>query len=118
MVSRWLYQDQLNPIAELDSNGTVIARYVYGTKINVPDYVIKGDTTLAVITDHLGSVRILVNTTNGEIVQAIKYDEFGTISLSPATLYLSFSFAGSIYDELTGFVRFARVTIPHYNSEK
>ncbi|MEJ2629455.1 MAG: RHS repeat protein, partial [bacterium] len=37
----WLYQDQLNPVAELDSAGNVIARFVYGTKGHVPDYMVK-----------------------------------------------------------------------------
>lgn len=37
----FLYQDQLNPIAELDGGGAVIARFVYGSKDNVPDYMLK-----------------------------------------------------------------------------
>ena len=33
-----LYKDLLNQIAELDSTGSVVSRFVYGSKINVPDY--------------------------------------------------------------------------------
>ncbi len=106
VTNRWLYQDQLNPIAELDSSGNVLARYVYGAKINVPDYVIKGDTTLAVITDHLGSVRMLVNTTNGEVVQRYDYDEFGNTVLTLGSNFLALNYAGGLYDEHTGLVRF------------
>ncbi len=106
VVSRWLYQDQLNPVAELDSSGNVIARYVYGTKINVPDYVIKGDTTLAVITDHLGSIRMLVNSTTGEVVQRNDYNEFGNTVLTLGSNYLALNYAGGLYDEHTEFVRF------------
>ncbi len=106
VTNRWLYQDQLNPIAELDSSGNVVARYVYGTKINVPDYIVLGDTTLAVITDHLGSVRMLVNTANGDIVQRIDYDEFGNEILSPDSYLLPFSFAGGHCDEDTELIRF------------
>jgi YD repeat-containing protein len=41
----FLYQDQLNPIAELDGNNNVISRFVYGSKGNVPDYMVKGGKT-------------------------------------------------------------------------
>ncbi len=36
----FLYKDALNPIAELDDTGAVVSRFVYGTKFNVPDYVV------------------------------------------------------------------------------
>jgi len=48
----WLYQDQLNPIAEIDSAGNIISRFVYGTKSHIPDYMVKGDLTYRFITDH------------------------------------------------------------------
>jgi hypothetical protein len=78
---RWLYQDQLNPVVELDSNNNlprrqagVLSRFVYGTKINVPDCIIKGDSTYKVVTDHLGSVRLIVNSASGYVIQEIEYD--------------------------------------------
>jgi YD repeat-containing protein len=41
LVEGWLYQDQLRPVAQLDGTGTnVVARFVYGSKINVPDYMV------------------------------------------------------------------------------
>ncbi len=89
-----------------DYAGNLVARYVYGTKINVPDYVIKEDTTLAVITDHLGSVRMLVNTANGDIVQRIDYDAFGNILLDNNSGYQPFYFAGGLYELSTGLIRF------------
>ena len=35
LVQAWLYQDRLNPVAELDGAGNVVARFVYGSKPNV-----------------------------------------------------------------------------------
>jgi len=32
----------LNPVAELDGTGTVVARFVYADKGNVPAYMVKG----------------------------------------------------------------------------
>ena len=58
----FLYQDGLKPIAELDGNNKVVSRFVYATGVNVPDYMIKGGVTYRIITDHLGSPRLVVNT--------------------------------------------------------
>lgn len=35
-----LYQGQLNPVAELDGNSNITARFVYGDRRNVPAYMI------------------------------------------------------------------------------
>ena len=40
-------KDQLNPIAELDGAGNVVSRFVYGTKGNVPDTMIKEEQRIA-----------------------------------------------------------------------
>ena len=61
LVQGFLYQDQLNPIAELDGAGQVIARFVYADKANVPAYMEKGGNTYRIISDHLGSPRLVVD---------------------------------------------------------
>ena len=38
----FLYEDELHPVAELDGSGNVIARFVYGSKKNVPDSRLHG----------------------------------------------------------------------------
>jgi len=75
----FLYQDQLNPVAELDGAGNVVARFVYGTKRNVPDYMVKDGTTYRILSDHLGSVRLVVNVDDGTIAQRIDYDPWGRV---------------------------------------
>jgi YD repeat-containing protein len=37
LVEGFLYQDQLEPVAELDGTGAVVARFVYGSRPHVPD---------------------------------------------------------------------------------
>lgn len=106
IVKKWLYMNQLNPMAELDSNNNVLSCFVYGTKINVPDYIIKGDSTYKVITDHLGSVRLVVNSLTGNIAQEIEYDEYGNILGQTGSFDIPFGFAGGLYDEQTELVRF------------
>jgi RHS repeat-associated protein len=106
LVQGLLYQDGLNPVAELDGSGNVVARFVYGTGINVPDYMIKGGVTYRIITDHLGSPRVIINVATGEIVQRMEFDEFGKVLLDTNPGFQAFGFAGGLYDKDTGLVRF------------
>ena len=102
----WLYQSQLNPVAELDENGQVVSRFIYGTRSNVPDYVVKGNETYQLITDHLGSVRLVVNATTGAIAQRLTYDPWGVVIENTNPGFQPFAFAGGLYDEQTGLIRF------------
>ena len=106
LVQGFLYQDGLNPVAELDASGNVVARFVYGTRANVPDYMVKGGITYRIISDHLGSVRFVVNASTGDIVQKMEYDEFGRVIIDTNPGFTPFGFAGGIYDKDTGLVRF------------
>src|SRR5207245_8191057 len=80
LVQGFLYQNQLNTVAELDGTGAVVSRFVYGTKANVPDYIIKGGVTYRIVSDHLGSPRLIINTAGGSIAERIRFDEFGDIT--------------------------------------
>ena len=102
----WLYQDQINPAAEIDSAGNVIARFIYGTKAHVPDYMVKNDTLYRFITDHLGSVRLVINAETGTIAQKLVYDEFGNVLLNTNPGFQPFAYAGGLYDSQTKLVRF------------
>lgn len=44
LVQGFLYQNQLNPVAELDGTGNLVSRFVYASKGNVPDYLVNGAT--------------------------------------------------------------------------
>jgi len=106
LTQGFLYQDQLNPVAELDGAGAIVARFIYGSKINVPDYMIKGGVTYRIISDHLGSPRLVIDTTNGAVTQRVDYDAFGNITNDTNPGFQPFGFAGGIYDPHTGLVRF------------
>jgi RHS repeat-associated protein len=106
LVQRFLWQGQLAPVAELDSTGEVVSRFVYATRVNVPDYFVKNDTTYRLVLDHLGSVRLVVNTSNESVVQRLDYDEFGVVTQNTNPGFQPFGFAGGLYDEQTGLVRF------------
>jgi RHS repeat-associated protein len=103
---RFLYGNGLNPVAELDSDGNVIAHYVYGESARVPSLIVKGPATYRVLSDHLGSVTSVVNTATGTVVQRLEYDEFGRVLLDTNPGLQPFGFAGGLYDADTGLVRF------------
>jgi RHS repeat-associated protein len=109
LLQGWLYDGQLRVVAELDGAGNVVSRVVYGSKGNVPDYVVQGGVTYRVISDHLGSPRLVVNASNGTAVQRTDYDEFGNVLLdqvAPGFQRVPFGFAGGLYDSDTGLTRF------------
>jgi len=106
LTQGFLYQNQLNSVAELDGTGAVVSRFVYGTKANVPDYMIKGGVTYRVVSDHLGSVRLVINSATGAIAQRLDYDAFGDILQDTNPGFQPFGFAGGLYDQHTGLTRF------------
>ncbi|MEK6589698.1 MAG: RHS repeat-associated core domain-containing protein, partial [Nitrospinota bacterium] len=105
-VQGFLYENQWRPAAELDGSGNVISRFVYGSKFNIPDYIVKSGTTYRIITDHLGSPRIVINTSTGQVAQQLDYDEFGNIIYDSNPNFTPFGFVGGIYDNHTKLTRF------------
>ena len=106
LMQGFLYKDQLNPVAELDGTGTVVSRFIYGTRGNVPDYMVRAGATYRIVSDHLGSPRLVVNTTDGSVAQRIDYDEFGNVISDTNPGFQPFGFAGGIYDRDIGLTRF------------
>jgi RHS repeat-associated protein len=106
LVHGYLYQDQLNPVAELDGDGNILSRFVYGTRSNVPDYIQMDGSTYRVIADHLGSVRMVIDTSTGAIAQRIDYDSFGRVLYDSNPGFQPFGYAGGLYEPQTGLVRF------------
>lgn len=106
LVSGFLYQSQVQIVAELDGTGAVLSRFVYGTKDNTPDYMTRDGRTYRIVTDHLGSPRLVVDTVSGEIAQRMDYDTFGNVTVDTNPGFQPFGFAGGLYDRDTGLVRF------------
>ena len=94
VTHRWLYQNQLKPIAELDGSGTLVSLFVYGTRSQVPDLMLRAGVTYRIISDHVGSVRLVVNLDTGAIAQRLDYDEFGNVLVDTNPDWQPFGFAG------------------------
>jgi len=104
LVQGFLYQDR-RPVAELDGNGDVISRFIYANDPQAPEYMVKDGETYRIITDQLGSPRLVVNTDTGVIAQRIDYDEFGRVILDTNPGFQPFGFGSGIYDSDTHLVR-------------
>jgi RHS repeat-associated protein len=106
LVTGFLYRDQLGPAAQLDVSGNVVALFVYATRLNVPDYMVAGGRTYRILTDQLGSPRLVVDSQTGAVAQRMDYDEFGQVILDTSPGFQPFGFGGGLYDGQTGLVRF------------
>jgi RHS repeat-associated protein len=102
----YLWSDGLRVAAELDATGALVSRFVYGTRPNVPEYMVKDGATYRILADHLGSVRLVVNAATGALAQRIDYDAWGIVLADSNPGFQPFGFAGGLYDPDTGLVRF------------
>ncbi len=110
VTKKWLWRNQLQPVAELDANDNVVARYVYADGVNVPDQIVTATATYRLLKDQVGSVRLVVDEATGTVVQRIDYDSWGRVLLNETAPgfdqhFQPFGFAGGLHDPDTGLVR-------------
>jgi RHS repeat-associated protein len=87
-------------------NGKVIAgqnavtggAQVYGFATGRPseDFINIGGTLYRVVTDQLGSPRLVIRVSDGVVVDRIDYDEWGQVSQDTSPGFQSYGFAGSL----------------------
>lgn len=106
LVQGFLFGRGLGPVAELDGSGDVLSRFVYGTRSNVPEYMVRGGQRYRILIDQLGSPRAVVNASTGVVAQQMDFDEFGRVVQDTNPGFQPFGFAGGLYDSDTGFTRF------------
>ena len=100
----WL--DQLKVAAELDGSGNTVSRFIYATHVNAPDVMVKNGVSYMMVTDQLGSLRLVVDSTTGDVAQRMDYDAWGRVTLDTNPGFQPFAFAGGLYDQGTALVRF------------
>jgi len=117
LADGWLYDERARVVAEVDGAGAVIGRFVYGSRPNTPDYLVRGAVSYRIISNHLGSPRLVVNAADGAIVQRMDYDAYGNITgemLAPGFRPIPFGFSGGIYDRHT---KLTRLGVRDYDAE-
>ncbi|MHB8999182.1 MAG: RHS repeat-associated core domain-containing protein, partial [Thermoanaerobaculia bacterium] len=85
---------------------TIISRFVYVSRSNVPDFIIRGGVSFRILSDHLGSPRYVLDAATGAVIQFLDYDEFGRVLADTNPGFQPFGFAGGLLDYDTGLVRF------------
>ena len=75
-------------------------------KVESKEYIIKGGVPYRIISDHLGSPRLVVDVATGLPAQVLDYDSFGNIITDTNPGFQPFGFAGGLYDEATKLTRF------------
>jgi len=68
--------------------------------------MVKDGKTYRIISDHLGSPRLVINTSDSTIAQRMDYDVWGSVILDTNPGFQPFGFAGGIYDQHTKLTRF------------
>ncbi|MBL4683394.1 MAG: hypothetical protein JKY37_02300, partial [Nannocystaceae bacterium] len=106
LVQGWVYADAHSIVAELDDAGIVVSHFVWGMRGNVPDYMVRGGTTYRLVTDQVGTVRLVVDASTGVVAQRLDYDSWGRVTFDSNPGFQPFGYAGGIYDADTGLVRF------------
>ena len=101
-----IYQDSLRPIADTDENGKLRSIYLYADKGNAPTAMLRADKSYLIISDHLGSVRQVIDTQTGEIAQQLDYDAWGRVIEDSRPGFQPFGFAGGLHDPDTRLTRF------------
>jgi len=68
--------------------------------------MLKGGSTYKLITDHLGSIRIVVDAATGTVAQQLEYDEYGNVISDSNPDFQPFAYASGLYENQTKLVRF------------
>jgi RHS repeat-associated protein len=68
--------------------------------------MVRDGVTYRILSDHLGSVPLVVDVATNDVAQRLDYDEYGRIIQDSNPGFQPFGFAGGLYDRQTGLVRF------------
>ena len=68
--------------------------------------MIRAGKTYQIISDHLGSVRLVMDTETGRIAQQMDYDVWGAVTHDSNPGFQPFGYAGGLYDPDTQLTRF------------
>jgi RHS repeat-associated protein len=105
LVAQYLYRPDGSIAAELDSAGRVVSRFGYDNAGHLA-LVERGGATYRVITDTVGSPRLILNSRTGAVAEEITYDAWGNVTRDAAPRFIPIGFAGGLRDPDTGLVRF------------
>jgi len=124
VVARYVYADgvgaedeatrilltRLGALSSPDAVGAMSTLEGFLTGAVQPEYIVRTDGVFRLAADHLGTIKVVADVANGNVMLRREYDEFGVVlteigSLA-ATDAVPFGFAGGMVDRDTELVRF------------
>jgi RHS repeat-associated protein len=100
----------LQVAAELDGQGALRWRFVYATGKHLPDAAIDAaGVVYRLVTDQVGSLRLVVRASDGAVMQRMRHDAWGRVEedfVAVGFVRVPFGFAGGLVDQVTGLVHF------------
>jgi RHS repeat-associated protein len=105
LATGFLYRPNGAVAAEIDGEGKVISRFGYDERGHIA-LVQRAGVTYRVITDQVGSPRVIVDSRSGSVIERISYDAWGNVTQDSAPGFMPIGFAGGLRDPDTGLVRF------------
>lgn len=109
LAKGWIYATGLQIVGETNAAGSLVSQFVYVDDTpgrQSPELMLKGGQIYRFLKDQVGSVRMVVNVTTGQIAQALTYDAFGRVLSDSNPGFQPFGFAGGLYDGDTSLVTF------------
>ena len=92
--------------ATLDKQANVDIRFIDSGAGACPEALHRNGVDYLLVTDHLGSVRAVVDAAEGKVAQTLDYDALGRPLVNTAPGWQPFGFAGGLHEPLGGLVRF------------
>jgi RHS repeat-associated protein len=105
LVAGYLYRLDGSIAAETDAAGQIISRFGYDDLGHLA-LLERGDVIYRVITDQVGSPRLIVDSRTGGVVAQLAYDPWGHMTMDTGAGFIPIGFAGGLRDPDTGFIRF------------
>lgn len=83
------------------NTGQISKRFIYGSKKNIPDYYVdysQGKNFYRIISDYLGSPRLIINLSSNTVSATMEHDPFGMVITDTSPGSIMFGFAGGLLD--------------------
>ncbi|HKS68369.1 MAG TPA: RHS repeat-associated core domain-containing protein [Candidatus Acidoferrales bacterium] len=105
LAAEYLYRPDGSIAAETDGAGKIVSRFAYDGDGHL-GLIMRVAATYRVITDTIGSPRLIIDSKAGAIADAIDYDAWGRITRETSPNFIPIGFAGGLRDPDTGLIRF------------
>jgi RHS repeat-associated protein len=105
LVAGYLYSLDGTIAAETDSPGKIVSRFGYDAADHLA-IIERGGVSYRVITDQVGSPRMIIDSRTGIAADEIAYDAWGNVIHETVPGFIPIGFAGGLHDPDTGFICF------------